>query len=230
MLTILHGDDEVKSHSQLQLLLANANKKNTPVVRLDAKGLQIGQLEQAVGTDQLFTTEKLVVITGLFSLPKSKAKDTLIAWIRDRELAQTDLVLIEKKELTPTQIKQFPKARVEKNKIPMLLFSWLENLGVEPSLVSIQTLQKIVQTQEPEFCFAMIVRQVRQLLLAKSGDVESLSPFVRSKLLSQAKYFSMEKLLQMHEQLLTIDTHQKTSTSLLSLTEEIEVFLLSLQT
>jgi hypothetical protein len=49
-----------------------------------------------------------------------------------------------------------------------------------------------------------------------------------SKLNSQARTFSLEKLLELHQQLYQIDQKQKQSTGLLSLASELDLFLFNM--
>lgn len=227
MTTILHGDDDVKIHAELSHHLDLAKQKNIPVVRLTAKGLAFSDLETALGTDELFATEKTVVIDGLHSLPKSKLKEELIDLIRSMQ-TDIEVILLENKILTPTQLKKFPQARVSLSKIPAQLFAWLDSLGLQPATKLITVFHDIIKNQEPELVFAMIIRQTRILLSYVSDGVYSGPPFGKTKIMRQARSFSITKLILLHEKLLDIDLGQKTSRSVLTLTQEIDLWLTEL--
>lgn len=227
MITILHGDDEVKVHAECVRLLDSAKKSGTQTVRIDGKSLTIEVLENSIGTQELFATKKLVVIDRLHSLPKSKLKDTFIKWIASHSDELIDIVLVENKLLTVTQLKQFSSANVQVFKLPQLLFSWIESLGMIPKDKLITQFHQILETQDAEFVFAMLIRQVRQLLLFVSDGSFSGPPFARGKLEKQARKFSEPQLLALHEKLLKIDMGQKTSRSTLTLPQEIDLFLAS---
>lgn len=225
MLTILHGDDEVAIHKELSRLIGDATARGVQVVRVDAKGLTLPQLESMLGTQDLFATEKVLVIDRLHGLVKSKAKDELIDLVASQAAGTTSIALTENKVLTATMLKKFPTAKALLFKLPMLLFSFVDSIGKQPKSQLISTFHQIILTQEAEFVFAMIVRQVRMLIAYVSDGTYSGSPFGRNKIVSQASQFSLPKLLMIHESLLQIDIGQKTSRSPLTLTQEIDLFL-----
>lgn len=112
MIRILHGDDEVKIHSALSVILSDATSRHVQIERVDAKRTNFPELESLLGTDQLFATERIVVIDGLLGLPKSKAKDELLDLVAG---STTEIVCVEKKIATIPQLKKFPKARDRKS-------------------------------------------------------------------------------------------------------------------
>ncbi len=225
MLTILHGDDEIAIHKELSRILADANAKGIQVVRVDAKGLTLPILESMLGTQELFASEKIVVIDRLHGLVKSKAKDELIDVVANSADGDTQIILLENKALTATMLKKFPTARTQIFKLPMLLFSFVDALGMQPHPRLITTFHQIIATQDAEFVFAMLMRQIRMLIAYVSDGSYSGAPFGRAKIAAQAKLFTIEKLLGLHQALLAIDIGQKTSSSPLTLTQEIDLFL-----
>ncbi len=98
-------------------------------------------------------------------------------------------------------------------------------LGLVSTDKLISQFHTILESQDAEFVFAMIIRQVRQMLLFLSDGSFSGPPFARGKLEKQAKRFSVERLLTLHTRLLEIDRRQKTSRSALTLPQEIDLFL-----
>ncbi len=228
MLTILHGDDEIAIHKELSRQIADANARGVQVVRVDAKGLTLPILESMLGTQELFATEKVLIIDRLHGLLKSKAKDELIQLTADR-LQTTDemmsVILVENKVLTATMLKKFPSANAKVFKLPMLLFSFVDSLGMQPPARLITSFHQVIQTQDAEFVFAMLMRQVRMLVAYISDGSYSGAPFGRAKIATQSSKFSLERILALHSQLLAIDIGQKTSRSALSLTQEIDLFL-----
>lgn len=225
MLTILHGDDEIAIHKELSRILADVNARGVQVVRVDAKGLTLPILESMLGTQELFASEKVVVIDRLHGLLKSKVKDELIDVIANKADGDTQIILLENKALTATMLKKFPTARTQIFKLPMLLFSFVDALGMQPHPRLISTFHQIIATQDAEFVFAMLMRQIRMLIAYVSDGSYSGAPFGRAKIAAQAKLFTIEKLLGLHQALLAIDIGQKTSSSPLTLTQEIDLFL-----
>jgi DNA polymerase III delta subunit len=230
MLTILHGDDEVKVHGALVREIETAKERHVQIVRLSGKGLSISDLENALGTQELFASEKLVIIDGLFSLPKSKNKDELIAWIGNQESKNknqggTQAILVEGKVLTASQLKSFPTAKVSVFKLPMMLFQFVESIGLSKPEQAITQFHAVIETQDAEFVFVMIVRQVRMLIGFVADHAYDGPPFGRQKIERQARAFTLEKLLRLHAQLSDIDFRQKTSRNALTLVQEIDLWL-----
>ncbi len=228
MFSILHGDDEVKVHNELLRQIDVAKKSGVQIVRLQAKKLSIADIDTALATQELFATEKLVIIDSLHGLPKSKFKDTLIDYIAST-IQKIDplisVVFVENKILTATQLKKFPTANAQIFKLPVLLFTCMDSLGLKKPSELISLFHKVVETQEPELVFAMLCRQIRMLLLYASDGIYEGAPFGRSKIERQSQAFTLDVLRQHHQKLLLIDHGQKTSRSSLSLTQEIDLFL-----
>lgn len=231
MFTILHGDDSVKLQSHLRLLVTQASEKHIPITRLLAKDLSLSDLEIALGTQELFASEKLIIIEGLHSLPKSKRKEELLEKIKfqiPNSNDQTHIICVENKTLTATQLKSFQTAKVMAFKLPVIVFQFIESIGIMGHMEAITRFHQVLEHQDAEFVFVMLIRQIRMLLAYIADGVYDGPPFGRSKIERQAKKFSLEQLLLLHKTLLDIDVRQKTSKTVLTLTQEIDLFLASL--
>ena len=228
MITILHGDNEPQTHGVVVEQIASARQKGVDVVRLDAKKIEIGILETAIGTDALFAAEKLVIIDNLFSLPKSKRKDTLLEWIRTHDASELHILLVEKKTLTATQLKSLPQAAVIIHKHPAILFQWLEAVGTQSPIKELEMLHAVLEREDAELVFIMLIRQIRTLLSFVCDSVFDGPPFLRGKVASQARHFTKTKLLMLHARLLELDEGQKTSKNTMSLAHNLDLLVVEL--
>ncbi len=225
---IVHGDDRVKISGEVTRILSSFSDRHIPIQRVEVKNLTVAELESILGTSQLFAQEKCVLLDGLHSLPKSKRKDELLSYMSSMQSSEITTILVENKVLTPAQLRKFSTAQVILHKLPMLLFTFVETIGVYPKEKSVALFHQILQTQEAEFVFAMICRQIRTLLsFAADGKYEG-PPFGKQKIVSQAKAFSLDRLFAIHTRLVAIDQAVKTSRSPLELSQEIDLLLLSL--
>ena len=215
-------------------LMDEARQKNQRVVRIDAKSLDLPNLEKALYSEDLFGESKLIVIDDLHSLPKSKRKDELIEMLattvnRDPKL---NLILWEKKTVTPTQLKKFATASAEIFKLTSYLFQWLDMLVGKRTPAQTQQLitilQKAIENDGEMMCFTMLIRQVRFLLQLSAGESVQLAPFMLSKLQKQAKTFSEAQLRKVHHHLLLMDVAQKTSQSWVGLAAELELLMMTM--
>lgn len=203
-----------------------ARQKGSEINHIEASGLTAAGLEGELGSQDMFVSSKLIVIEGLASLTKSKKKDELIDLVI--KYADTaDIVLWEAKKLTPTLLKKFDHAKQQVFPLSSSLFEWLDSLhGPVPRRLAL--LQQAAKQDGIDFCFAMFTRQVRLLLLTKSGEPMKEHPFVIQKLQKQATVFTLPQLIKIHEQLTMMDFRQKTGRSRLTTQQELEEILMSM--
>lgn len=227
MLTILHGENVVASRNELVKLLSEAAEKGREVERLDAKSLSLGELEEKLVSQDLFGTERIVVIEGLHSLPRSKQKTQLIELVAS---ANISLILWEKRDLTKTMLKKFPEAEVKNFKLSKALFAWLDTFSGSPSMAKkqVKAFHQALEQEDPYLCLIMLARQIRMLIEAAETGQVSGPPWMAKKLVSQAKSFTLDQLLDIHSRLLTIDHKHKVSGNTLELSQELDLLLLSL--
>ncbi len=226
MMTILHGENTVKSRARLVELLQEKSEQGAAVERVEAKTLARAELETKLVKTDLFGTERVVVIEELHSLPKSQRKNELI------ELAatsNTDLILWEKRSLTKTMLKKFPQAEVEEFKLSNALFGWLDTLrGNGGQTQQLTALHQALAAEDAYLCLIMLARQVRLLIEIKDGSQPAGPPWMMKKMSHQADSFTMPQLLQLHSRLLEIDLAHKTSTNNLELDQELDLLIINL--
>ena len=228
---IIHGENTINSREKLQELIAQIKENNQTLIRFEAKELTYAQLEEALGTQDLFTTKKAYIIEGLHSLPKSEKQKGLIDLCKKN--LDSMIILWEKRELTATMLKVFTNAdtniQIFVFKASKTLFSWLEMLGSKTQTTKkVELLHAAIKTDGEYFCFLMLIRQFRLLIQAKTQEKIGGPPFMLAKLQKQAAQFTLEELLQIHKNLLATDIAQKTSTNLLELKQELDLFTVKL--
>lgn len=241
---IIHGENTIKSRDKLTGLVQAARDAKLDVVRLLGKELTTALLEETFASTSLFGTDKMIVIEELHSLPKSGKKEQLIAQVGAQAAQEAEnssgsvavagttlpaVILWEKRQLTPTMLKKFSGAKIEEFKSSSVLFKWLDGFGISKDKSGqLKELHNIYAHDGAEFLFAMLSRQVRLLLSAKDDGQLKGAPFMIAKIKKQANAFSLEKLLQIHAQLLEIDHQQKTSSTRMTLQQQLDLLVLSL--
>ena len=225
MITLIHGDNEAEIARKTAEMVAKAKERNIEIIRLDGKRIEIADLERAIGTDTSFASEKLVCINGFLSRRISKDNKALQEWVVSNTKDPTDLLLVEYRKLTATQLKPFSSAKLITCLFPKTIFLFLEELGVAPLGKQLERLRLILENEDAEVVFSLLVRQLRLLLQFKSDGRIDAPPFVQSKVASQAGNFTMEKLLALHSQLMDLDEKQKTSSGAMPLAHELDLFL-----
>lgn len=233
MLTVVHGDNYVLARKKLGELIDVAKEKQTRVIGLEAKRLTLAELQDALGGDSLFGEPKCVVIEELHSLPVSARKKSLIELVSAQAKmneadSPTQVILLEKKLLTATMLKKFAGAQIFSYKVSNSLWEFLDKLGQKNSNELIASLKLAIEQNDDFFVFTMIIRQVRMLIQAKDNGRLTGAPFMITKLKNQANRFTLDKLILIHGLLFKIDLEQKTSTSPLTLTQELDLLMLKL--
>lgn len=228
-MTIIHGDNVVKSRQYLHELVTAAKTANKKIVRLTAAKLTLPELELALGSGDLFGGDSCVIIEELHSLAQSQRKTSLIKFIAQAmtEPTSPEIILWEKRSLTATMLKQFGTAKAVEYKTPQVLFTWLDSLSGQPSKNrQLQLFHQVLETEAAELCLAMLIRQIRMLLQVASGAPMKGAPFMIAKLKKQAQSFRLDQLQAAHQQLLTIDIGLKTGTNPSTLEQQLDLFLL----
>lgn len=224
---IIHGDNLLQSRSKLAELITQAKLANKQIKRLEAKNLELKDLELNLNSPNLFDTTELIILEGLHSLPTSKRKKELIAYL-DKQNNSENLLLYEQRLLTTTMLKKFAQAQVFSFKTSNKLFSFLDQLGSSDKAKLINLLQEVLISDGEFMLFSMLARQIRLLIQSKTGGKIKGAPFMISKLKSQANKFSLEQLLKLHRELFELDLKQKTSKNILALGSELELLLLNM--
>lgn len=225
---ILHGENEVASRQQLAEKILTAKLAGSQISRYTASNLSLGTLESALSAQPLFAQDELLIIEELHSLPRSAKKTALLQLLTAYQQDER-VVLWEKKTLTNAQLKLFSKAQAQVFKTSSAVFAWLDSLGSSNQLArQLELLHKALATDGAELCFLMLARQVRLLIQVKSGTSVSGPPFVQQKLKRQTHQFDMQRLVQTHHQLLSVDLSQKTGSSPFTLEQELDLLLINL--
>lgn len=228
MLKVIHGENQVASRKKLVEFIEQAKQQNKAVINLSAEKLDRAKLESALLSESLFSNEKLLVIEGIYSLPKSKKKDEFIELISS---ASIEIILWDQKPLNKTNLKKLPtNLENYEFKITPKMWAFLDTLSTNPKTKTsmMKLFQESIEGDGVEFVFLMIARQIRMLIQIKENNPPKVAPFMLDKLKKQAKDFSLKKLLDLHQQLFLIDQKQKQSTGLLSLEGELDLLLFNM--
>ncbi len=222
---ILHGDNIVASREKLTSHLSNLKEQGKKVVRFDAKPLSRAELESALGESDLFGTQKGIVIEALHSLPTSARKKELLSLLEQE--TPHEVILWEKRALTPTMLKKFPQAQASEFKTSNALFAWLDLFGSQGNpQKKLSLLHEAILKDGEYLCFLMLVRHIRLLLLAKTGGTIKGPPFMVSKYKKQAHNFTETQLIHLHTKLVELDEKAKTSRLALPLQSQLDLFTL----
>lgn len=209
---ILHGEDANKSYGRLAVITEELKLKQVEVVFHDAAEIDVTHLRQEIGSSGLFGSLKCLVIKNLLSSTRSKNIDRLIEIINQE--SGHEIILWENKGISATALKKFPKAKVESFSIGPVIFKFLDSLCPNNTKNILLSWKKLInEGTEPEFVFAMLVRQFKLLIQAKSAPSSiKLAPYPTRLITQQATYFTLDHLLDLYQKLYDIDVKIKTGT------------------
>ncbi len=220
---IFHGDDQATSRKHLHTLTTNLKSRDILIQHLNGKHITPAELEIAVATSNLFQQEA-VLIEYLFSRPRSKDQKTCLQYLASYT-GNKDLILWDKKNLTKTQLKLFPTARVKLAKTPVLLWRLIDSLLPNSRSTFIPLMHQTARESEEGFIFIMIARRVSDLIIAKSGDTSKLQAWTRSRVMAQARNWNESTLINIHSALTKHDHALKTGQTKLSYLEALDMIM-----
>jgi len=227
MITLIHGDNSVLSRKQLTQEIEKRVSSGKKIRSFTASELSLSTLTDALQSTSLFGDEQVLVIERLFKMRAKNVRDQMLAILA----AQTafDIVLWEDSNVTAINLKllQDVKPIVLAFKTSPLVFQAIDLFGNPREKERLlQQLHAASKQDTAEFVFAMLASRIRQLINVAEGETAALKPYTLQKIRRQAQYFSLKKLLKLHQKLLEIDLHQKSSTSLLSLEQQLDLVAL----
>lgn len=232
MITILHGDDITASRNYLFEL----KKDCSNIQSFDGEKITITDLTESLESKSLFQTEdnKLTVIENIFA-KKGNTQEGKIILEYIKKNSSKDITIWEAKELTKKTLSFLPNANVKLFKIPVLIFTFLDSFRPTNGKVLINLFHKILKDKDEEFVLYMLTRHLRMLLALSQksrteeiDELQRLSPWQKSKLESQVRLFTIEKLIKLYFNLYNIDLNLKTGKLNLTLAQAIDFFLLDI--
>lgn len=227
MIILIHGEDTTLSRNYY----FDLKQKSPDSLLFDGATITLTDLQQALSGDDLFGTKKDIFIDNLFSKRKSpKEVEAFAAVLSD---SSSNITVWESKELTPKQAGLLKNATVKLFKIPATIFAFLDALKPHNGKQLMQLFHTTLQDKDAEFVLVMLQRQVRILLAIYEvsenviSEVARIAPWQKGKLEKQAKLFTTEELLALHEKLFYLELNMKTGGLTMPLADSIDMLLLS---
>lgn len=204
----INGDNIVASRNKLQEYIAAFKDEKKHVSFLSGKKATIAEIEAALQPIDLFGTDQVIVIEELFSRPHSKKRTEIIDAL---SRSNVEILLWDKKSLTPAQKKQLKPDQEFEYKTTKKLFLFLDTLSpLQSTEQRLSYFEQVIEQESAYLFFVMLLQRIRQLLILSEGNDPGGAPFMVSKLKSQAKKFSQSQLEKMHQDLYNIDVKTKT--------------------
>lgn len=170
MINIFHGDDQLQSRSALNSFLDQ--KANFDILRLDSKDIDVDQINGFINSQSLFASQKIIVFLNFFSISKP-ILDKILKIIKSND--SFDIVIWQDKTLNVTQLKTFPKAKVELFPLDKKLFKCINSLSPKNAARFIPLYHQVLE-QEPFELFLFWLKSSlrKQLTTFSKFDTDSL--------------------------------------------------------
>ncbi len=159
MIYIFHGDDQLKSREALNTHPDQNSSRE--ILRLDSKSSTLETINNFLNSQTLFASPKTLVISNYFSIPKPIA-DKISPLLNSEP--DISILLWQDKKLTPTQLKLFPKAKIEVYNPSSNIFSIINAIQPDNTAYFIKAFRKGLQTEAFELVFYLIKNSLRKQL------------------------------------------------------------------
>jgi len=224
---VLHGDDPTKSRQEFQTLLDKAKSEGKEIIRLE-DNLSLNMLKQALESKSLFGGKKAVFLENVYSRRVSDERSQIISYLEKYTDIEPEIIIWESKSVRVTSLRKLPKSWSTKLfKLPVLLFKLLDSISPGKQSLFLPVYQKLLQDSAVELVFFMLIRRVRELILAKSLGREGLNgaPWQIGKLVGQAGAFELENLVMLYKKLGKIDFEIKSGQSKMDMRYHLDLWL-----
>lgn len=210
MITLICGEDIIKSREYLLSLEEAYKKKGYQIQHAEASQLQ-DVINAAEGSPNLFGQKQVFVTEHINKyISRKKISGSMSDFLDKIDLRkEIDLLIWERLSLRDLKLKKVnvvKEFKPNKNIFQLLDACYPSNLKNFISL-----LDDIGTSQNEMFIFIMLLRHLRTILLLKMGITPgNVAPWQAAKLVSQTKFWPMAKLSGFYDGLYRIDLSLKT--------------------
>jgi len=221
MLTVICGDDNSASRKYYVDLQVQFKNQQKEIIFFPAKdffdlSLWLGDSLSLFSLEKVFFTENL---DKYYSKRDKKNAEKISDLSQDKNIEIYDW---ENKSLWELKLKTL--AKTKEFKLSATIFKLLDNFQPGNKQIFYNTLITLLKNTDASFIFSMLARQVRSLILLKTGqELERTTPWQAAKLKSQIKLWSQEKLFNVYEALHKIDIGIKTSSTPFSQAQSLDI-------
>lgn len=215
MLTIICGEDSVASREYFNKLKNDYQKKNYEIQYVEPS--TVGQLSDWLGQSFSLFAEKKIFITENLLRKTKKNLDKLVY------LKETTIIDWEN-QISSYELKIPRRVLVKEFKLPTSIFKLLDACYPGNLKTFLNILHQLPDKMEDGFIFIMLARQIRNLLLIKSGQtLGKLQSWQIARLKTQAKHWRLPQLTTFYDGLYRIEVATKTSTNPFNIRHSLDI-------
>ena len=227
MLTVIAGEDIVASRKKLlEVKTDYVSKKYNPVF------LALSNILDKIKIDEqevnLFGDSSVYFIENLSKKyngrQKTVFKDSIVEFSKNRNITLVDWEA-GKSAYDISGLKRIATTFIE-CKPSKSIFELLDSCYPKNLKTFIKSYRELTLTQDEMFIFIMLVKHIRNLILAKVDALpQSIKPWQRSKLTHQSALWTEKNLVSFYDGLAKIDIALKTGASSYSIGQSLELLL-----
>lgn len=224
---IFCGEDTISARMAFNKKLDEYRVRSAEIISLTPSS--IVDLKGGAGDNlSLFAQETIFCVENLdkFSFKKSTKTKTDIQYEAISSLAHDKNIIILDFEdgKQARQLKLRELAIIEESKPPISIFKLVEDCFPGNKNLFMQALKTVCSTLDEQFVFIMLYRHVRLLVLVQSNDPSlKLPPWQKYKIISQAKKWEPQRLMDYYSGLIKIEMTSKTSTNPYGVRKSLEI-------
>jgi DNA polymerase III delta subunit len=209
MVTLIHGSNSLSSYAALKKITDQYDELS--VSNLNGKNSNFTDIKFTIETPSFYGS-RLVIIDDLSGNRSPSLLRDLKKYFT--ELSKNSEVLIYERKLLPPEspvLGLTTKIQVFAGPKGLNIFDWADSVGfrkLAPSLTGWESL--VISGEDPEYLFAMLIRQFRLLILLSNGERPKVPDFVSNKLARQIKLWGFDELENVYSRLLELDDLNKT--------------------
>lgn len=221
MFTVICGEDVISSRNYLRELQSAYREKSIEIQNIGLD--EVPEITRWLGdSPTLFSEKKILCTQFLDKKIKKDNKKMLDELVKITGLK--DVELIDWEDASSRDLKIAKIGRVKEFKPSKTIFKLLDMVYPGNKAAFLTSLNVLSNDVDENFIFLMLVRNVRNLILAKQ---EIVPPRMQSwqfgKLRHLAKFWKLETLLHFYEALMRIDIASKTGKSPYSMKESLDI-------
>ncbi len=163
MFYVFHGDHQLNSRQALNHFLDQKN--DSDIFRISPKEINLDQINGFINSPSLFSKPKIIVFLNFFSIPKP-ILDKVQKIIKNNP--EFDIVIWQDKTITPTQLKSFPKAKVETFSIDKIIFKCLNQIYPHNISRFIPIFHQVIDKEPFELFLYLLKNHLRKQLIGYS--------------------------------------------------------------
>lgn len=227
VITIFCGEDIVAARTAFTQAASKLSNEITEIITLPPAAIL--DLQKGLADNlSLFSSQKIYCVENLekYGFKKStKAKkdafyESLLAISTDKSITLLDFE--EGKQARQLKLKDL--AKVYESQPATSIFKLLDECFPGNKLLFIQSLRTVCETQDQMFIFIMLIRHVRNLVLALADpQAAKLPPWQKFKIIGQAKKWDKQKLTDFYSGLIKIEINTKTSADPYGIAKSLEI-------